>query len=277
MSARDAKPALAQDARRVLRRLAENGAYLAPLQAHSFGLFVRRNRWSRPVLRLDAATFKCLASEGFLAPLAQEADGARYIISAEGEAFLRRAVAAHDPFSAQHRVPGRRRVEDTTRGQCLLHAVNLAETPLGWLASRRSRDGKPFITPAQFEAGERLREDFTRAQLMHRLTVDWELPLTRDTAGPEQDMIGDSALDARRRLSAALKAAGADLASLLIDVCCHLKRLEEAERARHWPARTAKIVLRIGLARLSEHYGLNAREERPRRVRHWRTPVSSEA
>ncbi len=175
------RPGLAQEARRVLRRLAENGAYLCALGAKDFGLFVRRNRWARPVLKLDGAIFKCLAAEGFVAPLAQRRDGgARYAISAEGEAFLRRATVPDDPFSAQHRVWGTRQIEDRARGQSARHQVNLAETPLGWLAGRRDRSGKPFITLAQYEAGERLREDFTRAQLMHRVTVDWSLPLSGD-------------------------------------------------------------------------------------------------
>jgi hypothetical protein len=279
MSAREGSQALAQEARRVLRRLAENGAYLAVLDGAHFGLFVRRNRWARPVLTLDGTLFKCLVAEGFVAPLAAGQDrGARYAISAEGEAFLRRATVSHDPFGAQHRLWGSRQIEDRARGQSARHQVNLAETPLGWLAGRRDRSGKPYISTAQYEAGERLREDFTRAQLMQRMTIDWSLPLSGDAPmAPEQDSIADSALEARRRLSAALTAAGQDLASLLIDVCCHLVRLEEAERARNWPVRTAKVVLRIGLSRLAEHYGLDARDDRARRVRHWRAPAASQA
>lgn len=273
------RPAIAQEARRVLRRLAENGAYLAALDAKRFGLFVRRNRWSKPVLKLDGASLKALAAEGFVAPDTKQKEGhVRYVISAEGEAFLRRATPAADPFGAQHRLWGARQIEDRLRGESARHQVNLAETPLGWLAGRRDRSGTPFITMAQYEAGERLREDFTRAQLMQRMTVDWSLPLTGDgLSGPEQSAIADSALEARRRLSAALKAAGGDLASLLIDVCCHLIRLEEAERARNWPVRTAKVVLRIGLSRLAEHYGLDAQNNRKPRPRNWRAPVSSEA
>lgn len=277
MSAHDVKAALAQEARRVLRKLGEDGAYLAAIDACTFGLFVRRNRCSRPVLRVDAETVQALAAEGWLAPSgAAKGGGLCYGITAEGDAFLRRATASADPFAAQHRVTGCRHIEDGTKSA--RHAVNLAETPLGWLASRRGRDGAPFITSAQYEAGERLRQDFTRAQLMQRVTVDWSLPLSGDAlAAPEQGSIADSALEARRRLSAALMAAGHDLASLLIDICCHLIRLEEAERARNWPVRTAKVVLRIGLSRLAEHYGLGARDDHAPRARHWRAPVSSEA
>jgi hypothetical protein len=278
MSTASESPSRAQEARRVLRKLAEHGTYLAPLGAKGYGLFVPRNQYCKPILKIDGPTFKTLASEGFVAPLPARGDGtARYGLSADGEAFLRRAAAPSDPCGAQHRLLGVRQIETRPKGESLRHVVNLAETPLGWLALRCGRDGKPFITMAQFQAGERLREDFTRAQIMRRMTVDWEMPLTHENVpGLEEVALKDTVLDARRRLSAALKAAGHDLASLLIDVCCYLKRLEDAERERNWPQRTAKIVLRIGLSRLAEHYGLDTRRDRAR-LRAWQASAEAEA
>ena len=49
--------------------------------------------------------------------------------------------------------------------------VNTVETPLGWLRNRKDTDGRPLLTEAEYEAGERLREDFTNAS---NTTLDTE-------------------------------------------------------------------------------------------------------
>jgi hypothetical protein len=59
---------------------------------------------------------------------------------------------------------------------------------------------------------------------------------------------------------------------VLIDVCCHLKGLEVAERANGWPQRSAKIVLQLALTALARHCGLESPaqpETGARKVRHW--------
>jgi len=43
--------------------------------------------------------------------------------------------------------------------------INVAESPLGWLLSHG------HVTQRQFEAGERLRSDWERAQLAPRVTM----------------------------------------------------------------------------------------------------------
>ncbi|MDC7787043.1 DUF6456 domain-containing protein, partial [Rhodoplanes tepidamans] len=124
---------------------------------------------------------------------------------------------------------------------------------------RKGRDGRPMIEPVQVLAGERLRADFTFAQIGPRLSVDWSAPLAPGSAGGGGPAgMTDAVLAARQRLAAALRAAGTEFAGLLVDVCCFLKGLEDVERERGWPPRSAKVVLQLGLDRLARHYGLAA-------------------
>ncbi len=159
---------------------------------------------------------------------------------------------------------------DGVRTQVL---VDAAESPLAWLRRRRGADGRPLIDDAAFAAGERLRADIARAGLLPRMTVDWTRPPSGGgSLGPAA--VADAALDARARVEAASHAVGKDLAGLLIDVCGFLKGLEAVEQERRWPARSAKVVLSIALARLAEHYGYAtvARGPASSRLRRWRTP-----
>ena len=155
--------------------------------------------------------------------------------------------------------------------------LNAAESPVAWLSRRRDKDGRPMISQAQLDAAERLRADFWFAQMTPRVTADWSgaassRPGRRAAPGAGVE-VQDSVIAAGERVRRALGAVGPELAGILIDVCCHLKGLEEAERLAGWPQRSGKVVLQLALTRLARHYGLvrSDGQDGPAslNVRHW--------
>lgn len=156
-----------------------------------------------------------------------------------------------DRFRARHLALGRRHIA-TEYGAAAV-TVDEQESPLAWLARRRGRDGGALIEPHQLQAGERLRRDFTVADLMPHVTTNWDNPLS--SGGGAVATANDTMTDARHRVHAALETVGPEFAGLLLDVCCFLKGLEDIERERRWPLRSGKVVLQIALEQLARHYG----------------------
>lgn len=143
--------------------------------------------------------------------------------------------------------------------------IDESESPLAWLARRRGRNGRALIELHQFHAGERLRADFTCAHMMPRTTSNWGGTIASGSrrGGETAAMFTDTMVAARQRVRCALDAAGPEFSGLLLDVCCFLKRLEDVERERNWPVRSAKIVLQLGLDCLARHYGYAAQVAGP--------------
>jgi hypothetical protein len=162
-----------------------------------------------------------------------------------------------DPFRGQHLALAQRQIA-TEHGRMSV-TIDDAESPLAWLARRRGRDGRPLIEAHQFQAGERLRADFTRANLMPRTTSNWESPISSDSRGDRAGGFTETMIASRQRVRQALDAVGPEFSGLLMDVCCFLKGLEGIERERAWPIRSAKIVLQLALDRLARHYGYAAK------------------
>ena len=138
--------------------------------------------------------------------------------------------------------PEARRVRSVT--------VNLAESPLGWLYSRG------FVSRRQFDAGERLRSDWERAQLAPRITMTWDsAPVARGRGGAAaQPDLTASQLDAKRRFNDAIASAGPGLADILWRVVCAGEGMRDAETALGWPARAGKLVLTLALDRIAAYY-----------------------
>ena len=158
------------------------------------------------------------------------------------------------PFQDQHREDGERYVAEADGVRKLRY--NLAESPLTALARKKAPDGSLYLSSDLLAAGERLREDFELAQMGPRVTQNWENFLTSSTQGGPAGSgeASDGASRARDRVAAALKDLGPGLADVAFRCCCFLEGLETAEKRLGWSARAGKVVLRIALQRLVEHY-----------------------
>ena len=125
--------------------------------------------------------------------------------------------------------------------------VNLAESPLSWLHARGHLDDRLF------EAGERLRTDYERAQLSPGVTMRWDPVRIRTTGDPGLSQT-ERHVAARARFGGAIEAAGKGLEDILWRVVCACEALPAAEKALEWPARSGKLVLRIALDRVADFY-----------------------
>jgi hypothetical protein len=188
---------------------------------------------------------------------------------------LRRAKSdppeAVDRFRAQHLSLAMRKIATETGFDSVL--VNDSESPLAWLARRKGRDGRAMISPHQFLAGERLRADFTLGHMAPRVTANWAAPTGGRPKGSGNSAaeMTERMVSSRQRVSLAMEVCGPEFAGLLMDVCCFLRGLEDVERERGWPARSAKVVLQLALDSLARHYGFlrEARGPEQARIRTW--------
>ena len=138
-----------------------------------------------------------------------------------------------------------------TGRQALRHVtVNVAESPVAWLAARG------MLTPAQLMAGERLRADYERAGLSARVTMRWDAaPPSKSRGGTRASDASLARIDAHRRFHAAVDHVGPGLADICWRVICAGEGIGGAEKALGWPARSGKLVLGLALDRLARFYG----------------------
>lgn len=135
----------------------------------------------------------------------------------------------------------------TARGRPRTVTVNLAESTIAWLHARGHLDDRLF------DAGERLRRDYERAQLAPSVTMRWD-PVRVKSTGDTGLTAGEKQIAAKARFDGALAAAGLGLSDVLWRVVCAGESLPAAERALEWPARSGKVVLRLALDRVAAFY-----------------------
>lgn len=252
---------LAREAQRIFRHF---GA--SRLEARPGGDYALTTRpGGRAKLRVGAAAVQAFAQRGLIA---LESDG-RFALTPEGTALAARLKGGADGFAAQHGIFTR-----TPEGQL----INRASSPLDWLRQHRAPGGALFLSVEERDAADQLERDFELSQMRPRLGQDWSmLPVggKRRASGGGSD-VPLMAIDARRRVYAALEAAGPVLGDVLFDICCEARPFSMVERGHGLPQRAGKAVAKIALLRLAVHYGLLRAEASLGRLRVWRPARAGE-
>ena len=214
----------------LLRRLVLARGFLRQDGEH-WSVLSRNNGYRRPVDTVQPWLVDAMQARGHLVP---------------------RPGGGLMPLSLQQAAGGRPGDHRPPRpqGERAVAGVNVAESPLAWLRSRK------LIGAEQFLAGEKLRADYERSRLERRITASWEVPTAAPGAGGRIAEITDNAIAARQKLQRALDSVGPELSSILVHVCCLASGLEQAERLLELPQRSGKAVLALALTGLARHYGL---------------------
>ncbi|WP_296175655.1 DUF6456 domain-containing protein [uncultured Brevundimonas sp.] len=224
------------------------GAWLDQSGA-AYPLRLGGDRRGRVVLTLDEAAFRALIER----PGLRRRDGGGWLPRP-------RAVANSSPSPSP---PGRPGLIEGERpvmepdGRLTTRRANLGESPVAWLARRKDASGRPWLSPAEVAAGERLRREAEIALSGPSLTMRWDaLPRSGSGGATARVEPSDRALSASARVEAALNACGPRLRALVEQVCIHGTSLQLVEQSLFLRRRQGKTVLKQGLQALAEHYGI---------------------
>lgn len=224
------------------------GAWLDQSGA-AYPLRLGGDRRGRVVLTLDEAAFRALV----------ERPGLR---RRDGGGWLPRPAPGGDASSPPSPPPGRPGLIEGERpvmevdGRLTSRRANLGESPVAWLARRKDASGRPWLSPAEVAAGERLRREAEIALSGPSLTMRWDALPRAGGGSAARVEPGDRALSASARVEAALCACGPRLRALVEQVCIHDTSLQLAEQSLFLRRRQGKTVLKQGLQALAEHYGI---------------------
>lgn len=263
MATKNVTPKLAQRSHRLLKLLAHNRAFIEETNKENCSLL---NFEGLRKVGCDQRILTGWANAGFVS-VSTNSGHQRYLcLTHKGRQFLRNNQQSE--AAEQHRamtsilIKGDEGIEQVE--------VNAKESPLASLYLIK-RKGSSWLADAEFQAGERLRADFEFSLMGPRITASWDPNANLSSKGGRRphENLNERAMGARQRLSKAIDAVGPELSGVLLDVCCFLKGIEQVERERQWPRRSAKLMLKAALSALSRHYNPEAKGKESSATRHW--------
>lgn len=237
---------------RALARLARGDEASLRLlsDGRDYGLYTKRDRRCRALMRLSAAEVRGLEAAGVISPRGD--DG--FVLSEAGVArVLREAAAAGESFVAQHAPVITRDVIGVDRVLRKVRGLD-PDVAMRKLAALRGPGGEPWLSPVELAAAGKLRADWAAGEIGLVRGSDWTgapMGSAPPRAGNAQEAAMARRCDARRRVGDALARLAAPLRRVIERVCVYEEGLEALERAEGWPARSGKLALKLGLAQLA--------------------------
>jgi len=234
------------DLTRARRLLARPGAWIEAA-GDRYAVRVGADRRARVLATLDEAALRQLILE----PGLRARPGGGWIV--------RRPAARAGSGGEAPPEPGRPGVIEGVRGVIQpdgsLHTrrANLAHSPVAWLARRLDPQGRPWLSAAEVAAAEQLGREAEAALRGPSLTMRWDaLPRSGGGSATRAEP-AVSALNAGRRVEAALAACGPARA-MVEAVCVRASALQAAETGLGLRRREGKHLLKQGLKALAQYY-----------------------
>ena len=274
-------PRIEREARRILRRLCEKGAFLAVAPTMEKAVVLREvvpGRQNR-IAVVDRDVAHAFALQEWIG-CDKAGKIACYTITAVGRAALKRLLTeervgrgadasgfaeAQSPFQEQHRFFAERTVmADDGSGERQAALQPRREPAVG--ARAQARQGRRGLPDRRADRGGRAAARGLRAgadgaagHAELGAVPDRRRHARRGRAGRGP---AEGPQDARVRVAKAMEALGPGLSDIVFRICCFLEGLETAEKRLGWSARSGKVVLKIALERLAAHYQLAPAEPR---------------
>ncbi len=171
---------------------------------------------------------------------------------------VRREAAEAALYLAQHAPLIERTVMDPDGTLRLTRGVDPGG-PIARLARISNGSGAAFFSGREIAAARALWAAWEKSRRGLLRGSDWEAPpIGSAPRGPGgvQESATLGAIDARAEVSASLDALPRSLAAAVTAFCLEETGIEALERRGRWPARSGKVVLKLALELLADHYAM---------------------